>query len=84
MGADRRGARGRLLQPNGHLSIFTPHTLTRFCDKAGLTVVRTETRGVRVAEREGLMQGLEKAVLSLACRFTCKGDRLIVLACRPA
>src|SRR5690606_37993196 len=34
------GAGWKLLNPAGHPSLFSPATLRRFCEKAGLTVIR--------------------------------------------
>lgn len=75
------GENWRLLEPDGHLSIFTPGTLSRLCSETGFEVLETSTRGVRLDADGGPVR---KTVLSAVCRFNHKGDRVSVLARKPA
>ncbi|MCA9321208.1 MAG: class I SAM-dependent methyltransferase [Salinibacterium sp.] len=85
------GARWRLVDPTHHLVLYTPQTLRRYCEKAGLRVIRLATHGVRFRENSRpLPRGmarvadeLRKFPLSLATRFNRKGDSIDVLARRP-
>jgi 2-polyprenyl-3-methyl-5-hydroxy-6-metoxy-1,4-benzoquinol methylase len=85
------GGRWKLLKPREHLSLYNPRTLRAFCEKAGLEVLRIQTTGVRFRTNEsGKLRGLRrlreelaKFPMSLACRFTLKGDSVTVLARKP-
>lgn len=79
------GADWKLLSPSGHPSLFTPETLQRFCAQAGLKVLSVRSRGVRSANGgSAIWNWLKKPLLSVLSRFTLKGDRIIVLAQKPA
>jgi SAM-dependent methyltransferase len=71
----------KLLAPSGHLCLFTPTTLSEFCVRAGLEVIKTESHGVRV--RKGFGQALRKGWYSFRSRRSLKGDRIIVWARKP-
>jgi len=85
------GADWKLIDPRAHLSLFAPPTLRRFCEQAGLRVLKTSTRGVRFragrADRPvGWLRWYEELVkfpFSLAARVTLRGDRIAVLAQKP-
>jgi SAM-dependent methyltransferase len=68
----------KLLTPDCHVSLFSPITLPRFNEEAGLRVFRVQSNGVRV--RKGPAAKLRKAILSFLSRHTLKGDRIIVWA----
>ena len=80
------GAEWKLLMPEAHLSLYTPQTLQRFCTQAGFEVLAVWSSGVRDPGRRALpgASALRKAALSALSRFTLKGDRIIVLARKPA
>ncbi|MBM3832245.1 MAG: class I SAM-dependent methyltransferase [Verrucomicrobia bacterium] len=86
------GAGWKLLKPREHLSLYTPATLRAFCEKAGFEVLRMQTNGVRFRTNEDrklrglgrLREELAKFPISLACRFTLKGDSITVLARKPS
>ena len=80
------GAEWQLLAPKEHLSLYTPQTLPRFCTQAGLEILAVRSSGVRNPGRRALpgVNALRKAALSALSRFTLKGDRIIVLARKPA
>ena len=79
------GAEWRLLSPVGHLSLFTPETLQRFCRQAGLDILKVESSGVNTPKSRGnaLVNRVKKSVLSMLSRHTLKGDRIVVLARKP-
>lgn len=87
----RLGGDWKLLQPRGHLSLFNPVTLRRFCEQAGLRVLAITTHGVRLRPNKsrplrGWRRWREEAMklpLSVACRFTLKGDSISVLGQKP-
>jgi 2-polyprenyl-3-methyl-5-hydroxy-6-metoxy-1,4-benzoquinol methylase len=77
------------LSPRIHLSLFTPSTLRKFCEKNRLVVLHLRTHGVRLHGKKsrGVLDRLRdmaiKFPLSVACRFTLKGDAISVLAMKP-
>jgi 2-polyprenyl-3-methyl-5-hydroxy-6-metoxy-1,4-benzoquinol methylase len=79
------------LSPRVHLSLFTPTTLPKFCEQAGLVVKRVSTHGIRLrSSKGGKLRGVDrlremalKFPLSVACRFTLKGDSIAILAQKP-
>ena len=75
------GTAWKLLAPNGHLSLFNAETLSRFCEKAGLAVIKVQSNGVRV--RKGPFEKVRKGWRSFLSRRTLKGDRIIVWARKP-
>lgn len=85
------GAGWKLIAPNAHLGLFTPATLRRFCEQAGLKVVRIETHGVRlVPNKQPQPKGaarlkieLCKGFYSTLARLTLKGDSNAVWAEKP-
>ncbi|MEZ6197576.1 MAG: class I SAM-dependent methyltransferase [Planctomycetota bacterium] len=85
------GADWKLIDPSHHVVLFTPETLRRYCEDAGLEVVALDTRGVRFLPNESerprglakLRDELRKAPLSLATRFNGKGDSVEILARKP-
>ncbi len=84
------GAEWKLVDPRAHLGLFTPNTLRRFCEKAGLRVLQLSTHGVR-CDNEGRRGGLAKLSetvlkfpLRMAARLTSRGEIISVLAQKPA
>ncbi len=71
----------KLLHPDGHLSLYTPVTLTCFHKKAGLEVLKIQSRGVR-SRKEDMMilRDIKKFYQSCLSRVTLKGDRIIIIA----
>lgn len=85
------GAQWKLIDPRAHLSLFTPQTLRRFCEEAGFRVRRIQTHGVRfhpsgvkLSPWRRWSGELGKFPYSLAARVTLRGDRIAVLAEKPA
>ncbi len=86
------GASWHLVDPRAHLSLFSPETLTRFFRETGFEVLRVRTSGVRFLSREAgrpkgwakLLDGLRKLPYSAAARWNGKGDRITILARKPA
>jgi 2-polyprenyl-3-methyl-5-hydroxy-6-metoxy-1,4-benzoquinol methylase len=82
------GTGWKLIAPNGHLSLFSPATLRRFCEEAGLKVIRIKTHGVRLRPNgseppRGLAQlreGVRKLFYSTLTRIIPKGDSIAVWA----
>jgi len=82
------GADWHLLDPRGHLSLWTPATLRRLCDDAGLDVVRMSSHGVRfrpagAARLRGFRrfgEEIRKLPLSAMTRLNLKGDSIELLA----
>ncbi len=75
----------RLLAPNSHLSLFSSETLVRFCTQAGLDVIKVKSRGVRTPENGNtIVNKIKKSIRSTLSRFNLKGDRIIVIARKPA
>jgi SAM-dependent methyltransferase len=87
---ERLEGRWKLYDPGIHACLYTPATLRRLCEDAGLAVVRTRSHRVRLRPNDaprarGLAWGLEelrKAPYSLAARFLAKGESIAVLAIR--
>ncbi|MEE9392155.1 MAG: class I SAM-dependent methyltransferase [Planctomycetota bacterium] len=85
------GAEWKLIDPTHHLCLYSPKTMRRHCEKAGLIVLEMTTHGVRfrpnhLPRLEGLArwaEELKKLPWSIACRFSLKGDSISVLAQRP-
>jgi 2-polyprenyl-3-methyl-5-hydroxy-6-metoxy-1,4-benzoquinol methylase len=77
------------LAPRIHLSLFTPSTLRKYCEKNRLVVLRLHTHGVRLHGKKSrsLLSRLRDMVfkfpLSVACRLALKGDAISVLAMKP-
>ena len=85
------GAEWKLIDPRAHLSLFSPATLRRFCEKAGLDVLKIATDGVRLRpNKNGRLRGARRALeelrklpLSIAAKFNLRGDSINVLARKP-
>ena len=78
-------AEWQLLNPQLHLSLFNPATLSRFCRQAGLEVVAVRSSGVRTPDnpRFALWEKAKKAYRSTAARRNLRGDRIVVIARKP-
>lgn len=90
--AERLGPDWKLIDPALHYCLWTPTTLRRACERAGLEVVTVRSHGVRLRANalgrpRGLARGLDevrKLPLSAAARWTLRGESIAVLARRPA
>ena len=88
---ERIGASWKLVDPRVHACLYTPRTLSRLCELAGLEVVRLESHRVRLRPNgspapRGLArysEELRKLPLSVASRFNHKGESIAVVAQRP-
>ncbi len=86
------GADWKLVDPQVHLCLYTPRTLRRYCEDAGLRVVKISTHGVRFRPNHApalsggarLMEEMRKLPWSLRTRYSLRGDSIAVLAERPA
>ncbi len=82
------GERWKLFDPRVHLHLFSPESLRRLCEQAGLEVLKMTTHGVRFyATREErphgfnrLLDELHKAPYSFAARRNLKGDNIAIYA----
>lgn len=87
---DRVGAGWKLADPAIHYCLWTPKTLRRALDLAGMEVRRMASHGVRLrpsasARLGGLARATEelrKLPLSAAARFTLRGESIAALAVR--
>lgn len=85
------GAEWKLIEPRGHLSLYTPATLRRYCEQAGFEAAQITTHGVRLRPNSaGRLKGfakwseeMKKAPYALMCRWTLKGDSISALARKP-
>ena len=84
------GAHWRYLDPLHHLHIYTPDNVRELAERAGLTVERIWTTGVRLKDkRRGEVYSAPwylhaiKGVLSAATRVNRKGDSIKFLLRRP-
>ncbi len=85
------GTRWKLCDPRMHLSLFTPQSLTRYCERVGLSVNKITTHGVRFHATRAdqpkgwrkLVDELRKAPYSIAARGTKKGDNIAIYAQKP-
>ncbi len=82
------GARWKLLNPIGHIHLYTPANVAMLCRQAGMEMVKVWTTGVRT--RPGLSKSegfgwldLCKGPLSLLARMTHKGDSIKFIARKP-
>lgn len=85
------GADWKLLNPIGHIHLYTPKNILSLCKHAGLEHVRTWTTGARVKSntpnttfKTPWYWHLLKAPLSLLTRLTNKGDSIEFLARKPS
>ncbi len=70
-----------LLRTADHLSFYTPATIIRFHEKAGLSVFKITSNGVRTRKKDNyVIRSLRKALQSSLSRINLKGDRIISLA----
>ena len=78
----------KLLDPRSHLCLYTPATLRRHCEKAGLEVLRIATHGVRFRRNDAeklrglarFREELRKLPWSIASRRRLQGDSIAVWA----
>ena len=82
------GSRWKLVDPRMHLHLFSPDSLSRLCEQAGLRVERISTHGVRFhASRDDQPRGvrrivdeLHKAPYSIAAKRNLMGDSIAIYA----
>ena len=77
----------------GHVVLFTPSTLDRYCQALGLKVVSIKTRGFRIVQRERdrqKMKGLAKAFIRLVenvgheiVKLSNRGHFVMLIARKP-
>lgn len=82
------GVDWKLLNPHGHISLYTPVTLERYCREAGFTEVRISTTGTRspYGQAGGVVRQINrirKAWRSTLARIADKGDRVQAIARKP-
>lgn len=78
------GNEWRLMNPIGHVCLFTAQTLKRYYTQAGLNILKVRSNGFRQPRRGNLViRCIRKPALSVLSRFTLKGDRVIVLGQKP-
>lgn len=68
----------------GHVSFYSPHTLRRLYDAAGLTLVATRTWGLEVPGRRRLDKLLRNLGLGLVVTWSGSGVHVETLAAKPA
>ncbi|MFT7680071.1 MAG: SAM-dependent methyltransferase [Planctomycetota bacterium] len=86
--AERLGTGWRLVDPRVHFCLWTPETLGRLMESAGLEVLRVRSHGVRLRPNasERLRGGarwleeLRKLPLSIAARLRLRGESVSILA----
>lgn len=87
---DYLGAGWSYLEPMHHVQLFTPNNVRELAKRTGFEVERIWTTGVRLADRRGDRETRApwppawcKGLLSLASRFTDRGDSIKFLLRRP-
>ena len=82
---ERMGDEWRLMNPLGHVCLFTAETLKRYYAQAGLKILKVRSTGFRQPGRGNLVaRCIRKPSLSVLARFTMKGDRIVVLGQKPS
>ena len=83
------GAKWKLLDPTGHLHLYTPENIQSLCRYAGLELVKVWTTGVRSGpnvpdNKRFRWMNICKGPLSVLTRITKKGDSIKFIARKPS